>query len=703
MNIEISNCNNIDTASILIKENKLNIKYAMNGTGKSTIAKAIELCISGGDGLKQLTPFKYINSTSDNETPSVKGLEKFTQVRIFDDSYINQYAFKPDEILANSFEIFVKTADYEEHMKKIEAIIANIKATFKSSKEIDQVINDLGVLSDCFGKSKTGYSESGAIAKGLGKGNKVSNVPKGLESFSAYLRSSMNVKWLRWQMEGNTFSTISSNCPYCTSPTEDKKVVISKVSDEYDAKSIEHLNKIIVVLDNLSNYFSEDANKKLTRLVNNANGLSKEEINYLVQIKLQVDTLKDKMLNLKGLTYFSIRDADQIADHFKSLKIDLEYLADLDSNNTRVITERINNSLDEVLTKIGVLKGEIAQQTILIRKTISDNNSAINEFLRCAGYKYSVDVEYEKETYKMKLKHFDFSQSVPNAGQHLSYGEKNAFSIVLFMFECLAKNPDLIILDDPISSFDKNKKYAVMDMLFKGKKSLRGKSVLMLTHDLEPVIDILYTLKRNFTQQYVTFIEIDKGVISEIEITKADISTFSEICLENINNNQEDIVKLVYLRRYFEIISNKGLAYELLSNLLHKRDKPIKMVSEQSIPMTENEISEASEIIMKKHQLFNYKTLLTKISNQDYLMNAYKKAKYNYEKLQIFRVLLQDNIPDTDIIKKYINEAFHIENEYIMQVNPCKFEIVPSFIIDECDKMLSNYNCSGLKSSLESA
>ena len=42
MEINIKNCNNIKEASISVEKNSLNIKYGMNGTGKSTIAKAIE-------------------------------------------------------------------------------------------------------------------------------------------------------------------------------------------------------------------------------------------------------------------------------------------------------------------------------------------------------------------------------------------------------------------------------------------------------------------------------------------------------------------------------------------------------------------------------------------------------------------------------------------------------------------------------------
>ena len=54
MNIEIKNCNNIDSGNISLVENKLNIKFAPNGTGKSTIARAIIVGASN-DNLKLTT------------------------------------------------------------------------------------------------------------------------------------------------------------------------------------------------------------------------------------------------------------------------------------------------------------------------------------------------------------------------------------------------------------------------------------------------------------------------------------------------------------------------------------------------------------------------------------------------------------------------------------------------------------------------
>ena len=77
----------------------------------------------------------------------------------------------------------------------------------------------------------------------------------------------------------------------------------------------------------------------------------------------------------------------------------------------------------------------------------------------------------------------------------LSYSEKNEFALILFMYEAVSKPADLIILDDPILSFDRNKKFAVINKLFKGEHSLRNKTILMLTHDFDPIVDML----RNFT------------------------------------------------------------------------------------------------------------------------------------------------------------------------------------------------------------
>lgn len=67
------------------------------------------------------------------------------------------------------------------------------------------------------------------------------------------------------------------------------------------------------------------------------------------------------------------------------------------------------------------------------------------------------------------------------------------------------------------------------------------------------------------------------------------------------------------------------------------------------------------------------------------------KAKFlatdvGYEKIQLFRILGGDH--DDDVIRKFINESYHIENEYVMQLKPHKFESIPEYVVEECTRLL---------------
>lgn len=81
--IEIYNCNNIISASISIIPDSLNIKYAINGTGKSTIAKAINLG-SKNDSLKPLVPFGAMDSKDAQKQPRISELP-FSNVMTFNE------------------------------------------------------------------------------------------------------------------------------------------------------------------------------------------------------------------------------------------------------------------------------------------------------------------------------------------------------------------------------------------------------------------------------------------------------------------------------------------------------------------------------------------------------------------------------------------------------------------------------------------
>ena len=378
------------------------------------------------------------------------------------------------------------------------------------------------------------------------------------------------------------------------------------------------------------------------------------------------------------------------ADELKKYKIDLSYYSHLNSELSNEKVELINKTLDEVLEKAGKLQGEIAQQKKLIKKTIEMYSSEINEFLYYAGYKYQVAIEEENTTdYHLVLKHIEGTDNVQTVNEHLSYGERNAFALVLFMYSVLKENPDLVVLDDPISSFDGNKKFAIINMLFMGKHSLKNRTVLLLTHEFNTVIDAIYNMPYNFNPTpTAAFLTTKQGILQEKEITKADIKSFGEIAHANISSDMDSLNKLVYLRRLLEIENASGLAWQLLSNIFHKREKPEYHFSNGTPNrlMTPEEIQDATNEIKTNYiSDFDYDTEYQKTQDITVLKELYQNSGSNYEKLQIYRIMFNENSSNS-VIKKFVNEAFHIENDYLFQLNPCEYDTVPQYIIDECDK-----------------
>lgn len=61
MKIQIKECNNIEETTVEIVEGALNIKYGVNGTGNTTISKAIVSYVNSDEEMKkELVPYKNI-------------------------------------------------------------------------------------------------------------------------------------------------------------------------------------------------------------------------------------------------------------------------------------------------------------------------------------------------------------------------------------------------------------------------------------------------------------------------------------------------------------------------------------------------------------------------------------------------------------------------------------------------------------------
>lgn len=690
MEITIKNCNNIESGTVHLDEGRLNIKYAINGTGKSTIAHALTSMINGED-LSYLRPFKYTNDDDEEHNPSVSSDVTINKIATFNENYIDRYAFKKNELLENSFEIFVKTDKYDEHMQEIDKLVASIQTTFKDDPELETLIEDLGLFVDSFGRAKSGYSTAGDLGKSIGKGNKLDNVPVELAAYAPYIKSvGKNIKWLKWQSEGQTYLDITEKCPYCVSTISTPKEVILKVSQEYDVKYLAIISKVLEVFDYLSAYFTDETKASIKTITANTNGITREQIDYLKRLKEEVYQLREKLYGLRHLGFNTLKDVDQVLDALKEKRIELNFYPQLNCDYTLSKIVAINDSLDIIIEKAGQLQGQIAQQKNEIRRTIEKYSTEINGFLSSAGYQYEVSIEQSSDdSYRLILKFNGVANEISDAKSHLSYGERNAFALVLFMYHTLKEKSDFIILDDPISSFDNNKKYAIMSMLFMGENSLRGKTVLMLTHDFEPVIDSIYNLPHLFQPAAkASFIANVADVLTEKIIVKDNIKSCITVCRSNITNSNDIIHKLIYYRRLLEMQDDKDMAWQLVSNVFHKgRDVPkIKLQGETELrEMIPAEIMEATETIRIDIPEFDYSVVYPRTKNVVDMINLYRNSNSGYEKVQIYRILYDGTLETGTALKKYVDETFHVQNDYLFQHNPREYKIVPQYILDFCN------------------
>jgi arginyl-tRNA--protein-N-Asp/Glu arginylyltransferase len=122
---------------------------------------------------------------------------------------------------------------------------------------------------------------------------------------------------------------------------------------------------------------------------------------------------------------------------------------------------------------------------------------------------------------------------------------------------------------------------------------------------------------------------------------------------------------------------------------------PILKSASGDVLMSNQEIAEAEAGIRKIIPDFNYSNVLSIIKDESEMRQRFQSATIGYDKLQLFRIYQEvhtkpDRAQDS-ILQKFVNESFHIENEYVMQLNPHKFDNIPEYVVQECERtMLAN-------------
>lgn len=688
MKVKIKNLGILDEGLLDVKENVLNIKYGLNGIGKSTVARALKIANVNGD-LTNMA--KYGTGI----IPTVQMSQSFDDVAIFNDEYIEEYLFKED-LANNSYEIFVNTNEYRSAVAELDAKFDKLLG-YISSANLNEIVDRYTVFINAIGVKAGGtkINQSSRIYKSM-KAVSVSNhLDDNTSRYEPYLADANSNKWLGWFRDGKNY--IHDNmCPFCIRQLPDSYNASSKALLEIIKETdLKHRIEMSGIISNVTKYVSvEDANT-ITEIFKDGT-IGENEQNKLIKIRDNITLEMNKLETLIGLNrkvvkdYFERKKLDSFLDN---LKINLDHFAQI-RDEEREKLKKINDEIDNIINDTNNLNRITSNFAHKINYIIKGREDKINEFLTMAGIPYEVEINYvDSEKCLTRIKPKNTNISIENKEYALSYGEKNTISLFLFALDAVQKNK-LIILDDPVSSFDNNKKYAIYYYLFAGSDAiLKGKTVILFTHYFDLIIDFTFNnALANCCKGSCAYLQNINGVLKENGISKDHITSTLEYWKSEAKNVEKSkAIRLANLRRYQEYADpDKCDAYNMLSSLEKLRACPTNGKSRNAERMNDNEMESANEYIKKIADDFEYTKWLEELDDEDNIISWYERAESGVEKLQIARLFLNKTStkPHNKILNSYITEVYHVENNEMMMLPQKDYETIPKYILDICDGLL---------------
>lgn len=701
--IQIKNCNCISDATIKIVENSLNVKYGSNGTGKTTIGEVLFAQVTNLDGgLENFKPYG-----SPKETQPMVDNAHFHNVKVFNEHYADNYLFRGNEFFDDSFQVFLRSEECDSLVNQIEILLAELQNLIIATDEIQNLRTFLPKYSEAVKASNGIVARRGGIAEFVNGNGSGFNHHLELKSYEPFYNRDLSTvsKWAKWRNDGIK-QMHGDFCPFCTntlpSNINQQNVAISKV---FKNSALSVANAVLDYLQQAieHGYILKDAVNVLKSYIGN-NSKADELYAELQELATETDYLYKKIEKICLFKPMNVNH-DQLINLEESLsELVIEERQLKSFYGTSLIKNLIKNVSDKVDAlkgKTGQLKGLFLRHETKLSELIKKRQEDINQFFAIAGFPYNFclknDGEKHAKAYLVPVEHQQ--EIVEDPKRRLSWGEKNAFSLVMFMFDAISENADLIVLDDPISAFDEKKKFAIIRRLFDNKKlSLRDKTVLMLTHDFQPIIDYVYG---KFFVQYglttpvnASMLQNINGEIKELTITKEDLKNTVKLTREIVMSPNEKMpVRIVNLRRYVELTENDvetSAIYEVLSNLIHGRTVPTDKDNQK---LDEEVVAEGMQKISKYISDKTYLDLINEIKT-DVLISAITSDNLYYRiicvRLLFERVegafsLLRKKYPEAC---KFINETNHIENDYIFQLDPRQYFSIPSHYLNQIESFI---------------
>lgn len=523
--------------------------FAPNGTGKTSFIEALS-------GLKDTKlKFKYNNKEYDT------GENIFSTIQDQNDRNIiqgNTKDFYLGENIRKEFEL----------EEKLENIRKNVVDNIIEIATTHKMKNLSSLLLDCFTKDEKDF-----LSKAINNKNKLNNATnKDIISFVNKIQEITELKY-----DTNKFNFLENDLSQKTSTIKLlENLKNGELKQNKDIIKFEENNDAIKILNKYPNHnciiCDSEINRKLLLKTKHDKQISikktlddntKKILEEVLNIDLQKDPFSIKSTILKSIetgdkTVLNplIDDIEKYKNFFKE-----QILYDIKNVEGFKTFEKIEAEYSDLIAKQPDIKNEDIE---FIQQYIKDCMNKEFKISRAEGKKY-LQIQLDEQDFLGKDR-----KDLP-----LSTGEQNFLS--LFMEFLRVKNSEnpIVVIDDPISSFDsiyKNK------IIYSIVKVLQDKQIILLTHNTDVIrllksqagktfnLYILNNTKGSDNNGFISINNEELKLLTDLaELTKF----FREDIFEQIKNVNLFLYSMVpFLRGYAHITGNKD-AYEQLTKLMH--------------------------------------------------------------------------------------------------------------------------------------
>ncbi len=658
--------------------------YAPNGVGKSSLAKALK------NEIKSEYEYEYngnIYTEKSNDNPII----------VIDDFFFRNIASRENEKISDY--ILGSQINKELELKeKIDNIIEGVKgsviAYLKDVYGIKSKNSNLCNLVDDENFKK--FISALANNRDKGKDYDAEKILKAVNGFN--VNDNMTLEedkfyYVKTNLEANN-SIIKDIIEFDTS-NFNKIEQFKKIDIDSDAIKILEKHKGITTCifeesHKLPNGIKEQLEKNRETIVSQLTPKQKEITKKILELNNN-DPFNIKEIFNSAFEKGNIEGIESLIKEFKS------YVLSIKNEICKYIFKLLKESqLNELYFELKELidkKVELTEEDEILLKNIIEN--CLNK-----------EVKFERDNNKNIIFKLNDTDVIGKSRQELplSTGEQNFISLYFELLAAKNSTKEIVIIDDPISSFDSIYKNKIVYAII---KVLEKKNTIILTHNINTIKLMQHQYKNCFNLYLLNnendeengFIKVERRLNNSENYRDLDlmleiknvIQLFKENSfLNDVKNKEQFILSLIpFMRSYFNLIPQKEEHYKKLCKLMHGYESQIIDINNEyqecfgqnvignNYNVSINDILQtevSTEIVDREkypvlnralYHSLNYLKIRLMVENTLYNtdLNKIDKNK-NYQLHQIISIYLKDNYILKAILiskKTLLNEFNHFE------------------------------------------